>query len=208
MVRTQRPSITARRARRGKLSIIPEQSQRHRFGSDVPHLDLAPPMPLTSAARGKLLKAIAAGIDMRHKDFQIAPNQVTPAMPVQLGIDLIFERAAWFEPARNRLEMYDGNVYLRLAVSRPNVPHAVTFAVAHRQTRAAFSMAYGRGVAASASTGEGFLGEGAQNVSLAAGSRFLGVVFVPRAGSWWVMLTSVTKDFLWQFYSADVTILG
>ena len=124
------------------------------------------------------------------------------------GVDLIVERAAWYEPARNRLEMFDGNVYLRFVVAKPHVVHAATFALSHQHAGAEFRMTYGQGVPASASAGEGFVQEGVQTASVAPGSRHVGVVFTPRAGSWWIMLTSITKDFLWRFYWGDVVALA
>src|SRR5262245_8519061 len=75
--------------------------RRQRFGSDFAHITIAPPVTLTPIARRKLLTAIRPGIDIDVNLSTVPPTQVTPAMPVQLGIDLIFERAAWFEPARN-----------------------------------------------------------------------------------------------------------
>lgn len=169
---------------------------------------MAPPVALTEVTRLKMVTKLWPGVEIREDAFAIPPTLVTPAMPVQFGIDLIVERAAWFEPARNRLEMFDGNVYLRFVVSRPNVPHAATFAIAHGQGVASFNMTNGPGVAASASAGEGFFAEGSQTATVASGSHHVGLVFVPRSGSWWIMLTSVTKDFLWRLYSADATALS
>jgi len=129
-------------------------------------------------------------------------------MPVQLGIDLIVERSSWYEPSRNRLEIFDGNVYLRFIVNKPNVAHAVTFAIAQQHGTAEFRLTHGPGVPASAQQGEGFLQEGVQTSSVNAGSRYVGIAFTPRAGSWWIMLTSITKDFLWKLRSADVSSLA
>jgi hypothetical protein len=179
-----------------------------RFGSDFAHLQIAPPTALTPLARRKLITSIKPGLDFDIKIFAIPPNQVSPAMPVQLGVDLIVERAAWYEPARNRLEMFDGNAYLRFVVNKPNVAHAVTFAIAHQHDIAEFRLTHGPGVPASAAQGEGFLQEGVQTSSVNAGSHYVGIVFIPRAGSWWVMLTSITKDFLWKLHWADVTPLA
>jgi hypothetical protein len=181
---------------------------RQRLGSDYAHLLTAPPTALTPVTRRRFLTRIRPGLDIDVGIFATPPTQVTPAMPVQLGVDLIVERAAWYEPARNRLEMFDGNVYLRFVVARPHVVHAATFAIAHQHGSAEFRMTHGPGVPASASAGEGFLQEGAQTMTVGSGSRHVGIVFTPRAGSWWIMLTSITKDFLWRLYWGDYAALG
>jgi hypothetical protein len=202
MARPTRRSAAARAETRTR------SRARLRFGSDYVHLTIPPPVVLTPIARRNFLTRLEPRLDIDAGIFTIPPTQVSPATPVQLGVDLIVERASWYEPARNRLEMFDGNVYLRFVVSKPHAVHAATFAIAHQHNGAEFRMAHGLGVPASAAAGEGFVQEGTQTMSVATGSRYVGIVFTPRAGSWWIMLTSITKDFLWKLYWADVTALS
>ena len=50
--------------------------------------------------------------------------------------------------------MLDGNAHLRLVVAKPNVMHAVTFALTHRHVATEFRLTHGPSVPASASQGE------------------------------------------------------
>ena len=177
------------------------------LSSKITHIAI-PPLPRLSAdGRKEILARIRPDLLFDVGALGVLAEQVTPAMPFGQGVDLIVERAAWYEPVRNLLELWDGNVYVRFVVTKPNVAHVITFSIAHQHGLSEFLLTHGPGVAAAEPQGEGFLQEGLQKSQLNSGANPLGIVVMPRGGSWWVMVTSTQKNFLWRLHWAEIVPL-